>query len=187
MIDSHITKNKNNNMTEEVLEVNNTIKLKGYVEARIYDARYIQTNKDYLIAQNRGLLDKVTVWKDIGPNRIVDVGIQLIIDYITGASILYPTYCQNGTGNTAVTAGDTALQTPTSPRVAVAYKYRSGLSAKFDTFFDKNTENSVWAETALFNDISAGTMLSRKIYASTFTKDTTKTATVAWVWTFTAS
>lgn len=174
-------------MTEEVLEVSSNLKLKGSVEARVYDARYIQTWKDYLIAENRGLLDKVTVWKDVGPNRVVDVGIGLVINYIIGASVVYPSHCQNGTGNTAVTATDTGLQTPTGSRLALSRKYKSGLSVKFDTFFGKNDSNATWAETALFNDISAGTMLSRKIYASTFVKSTSNTATVAWTWTLSSS
>lgn len=154
------------------------------VEARGYDARYIQTYKDYLIAKNRGLLDKVTIWHDFGKNRIVDGGVQQLIDLMLGSNVLYPSHCQNGTGNAAVTAGDIDLQTPLTPRVAVNYKYRSGLSLKIDTFFDKNTENGTWAESAIFTALTGVTMLCRRLYTSTFVKSTANTATVIWTWTF---
>lgn len=157
--------------------------LVGRVEARGYDARYIKTYKDVLVARNRGLIDKVTIWKDVGDNRIVDVGVQQIIDLFLGSNVNYPTYCQNGTSSTAVTAADTALGAATGSRIAINYKYRSSLSAKFDTFFATADENATWAESALFTAVTGGIMLCRKIYGSTFVKSTSNTATVTWTWT----
>ena len=141
--DSIINKNQKDFMTEEVTIklIPDKLRINGFVEARGYDARYIKTYRDYLIAKNRGLLDKVTIWKDVGNNKIVDVGTQQIIDLIIGSNVNYPSHCQNGSSTTAVTSADVDLVTAITPRVAIAYKYRSGLSVKVDTFFDSATEN----------------------------------------------
>lgn len=163
------------------------IKLTGHVEARLYDANIIKTYEDYCKYRDSGRLDEVTLQKTEGKNRIVDVGIQQIIDLFLGANVLYPAFCQNGTNNTAVTAGDTGLNTPTGSRVAVNYKYRSGLSAKIDTFFTSADQNATWAEVALFTASTGGIMFSRKIYAATFAKSTSNTATVTWTWTLSSS
>lgn len=168
---------------EAVLELPEDIKIIGNVEVRGYDVRYIQTYKDVLVARNRGLIDKVTVWKDDGKNRVVDVGVSQIWDLVVGGNTNYPSHCQNGTGVTAVTAGDTVLATPLTPRVAISYRYRSGLSAKVDTFFDKNTENGTWTESGLFTALTGGIMYCRRLYASSFVKSTSNTATVTWTWT----
>lgn len=163
------------------------IAIKGHVYREFYDSRYIQTYKDVLIARNRGLLDKVTIYKDEGDNRVVDVGVQQIIDLIIGSNVLYPAYCQNGSGTNTVTSADVDLQTPITPRQAMSYRYRSGLSVKIDTFFDKNTENGTWAESSIWTAITSGIMFARKLFDASFSKTTSNTSTVTWVWTFTPS
>lgn len=169
------------------IKTDSPLKLKGYVETRFYDANIIKTYEDYVKYRDLGKLDEVTIKKLEGDNRIVDVGIQQIIDLIVGSNILYPAYCQNGTSNTAVTAADVGLAAATGTRVAVNYKYRSGLSAKIDTFFTSADQNATWAEVALFTALTGGIMYSRKIYASTFVKSTANTATVTWTWTLSSS
>ena len=154
---------------------------------RFYDSNIIKTYDDYVRFRDSGKLDGVTLKTLKGDNRIVDVGIQQIIDLFLGANVLYPAFCQNGTGSTAVTAGDTGLATATGSRVAVNYKYRSGLSAKIDTFFTSADQNATWAEVALFTASSGGIMFCRKVYDSTFVKSTSNTATVTWTWTLSSS
>ena len=164
---------------------NNRIKITGYVESRGYDARYIKTYKDYLIAENRGLLDQVTIWKDIGKNLVVDSGTRQIIDILVQSNSNFPTHCQNGTGTNSVVNTDVDLQTPTTPRLAISRAYRNGFTANFETFFGTADENAVWAETSLWTALTSGIMLCRKLYASTFNKTSANTATVKWIWTFT--
>jgi len=187
LYDSIISKKENENMIEEVkLHLKDKFKISGYVEARGYDARYIKTYRDYLIAKNRGLLDKITIWKDEGPNKVVEGGIQQFIDVMIGSNILYPAFCQNGSGTNAVTDADIDLQTAITPRLAIAYKYRSGLSLKVDTFFDSTSENGTWAESSLWSALTGGIMYCRKLYSSSFAKTTANTSTVTWTITLAA-
>jgi len=184
---SIINKNQLIGMTEEVkLHHKDKFKISGYVEARGYDAKYIKTYRDYLIAKNRRLLDKVTIWKDEGYNKVVETGIQQFIDVMIGSNILYPAFCQNGSGTNAVTDADVDLQTAITPRLAIAYKYRSGLSLKVDTFFDSTSENGTWAESSLWTALTGGIMYCRKLYSSAFVKTTANTSTVTWTITLAA-
>ena len=71
-------------------KIKENLALKGYVETRFYDSKTIPDYRTYLIAKNNGLLDKFTIKKLEGNNRIVDVGIQQIINLLVAANTNYP-------------------------------------------------------------------------------------------------
>jgi len=162
------------------MKLKDKIMLSGYVEVRTYDARYIKTYKDMLIAQNRGLLDKVTIEKTSGKNLVVNSGINQLIALLVGSSTKAFTWCGVGTGTSAVTPSDIDLQTPLL-RVAVATGYGYNNTATFVTFFTQSQAAGTWAESGLFTDSSSGSMFAHKLFSSTLVKDSTKTASVIWV------
>lgn len=124
---------------------------------------------------------------DEGKNLVVDAGMNYIIGLMNASNSGSFTHCAAGSNNTAVTSGDTALNTQIGSRVTVTYRYSTSLNAKFDTFFSTTDANGTWAETGLFTASSGGTMLCRKILSSTFVKSTSNTAVIAWTITFSAS
>jgi hypothetical protein len=157
------------------------LSLRGDVLVRGFNAQYVRTFQDSLSARKarQGL-----IYEDKGRNLIVNNGSNLIAQLCTGSSTAYFTYCAVGSGTNAVTAGDSTLQTELG-RVAVIAAYAVSNMAHFDTFFSIGQGNGTWNETGIFNASSNGTMGSRKLLSSSFSKSGANTATVSWSWTFT--
>lgn len=123
---------------------------------------------------------------DRGDNLVVDAGMNYIIGLMNATNSGSFTHCAAGSNSTAVTAGDTALNTQIGSRVAVTYRYSTSLNAKFDTFFSTTDANGTWLETGLFTASSGGSMLCRRVISS-FVKSSSNTAVIAWTITFSAS
>jgi hypothetical protein len=118
-------------------------------------------------------------------NKVTDVGLNMIRDRMlgTGTYNSYPTHLAVGTGTTAETASDTALETEVFRDSLTQYatvdtgewQYKYYLSS------DDGNGNTI-SEASLFDASSGGNMQARV----TFTGDD-KTASEAWTfnWTFT--
>ena len=124
---------------------------------------------------------------DEGHNLVVDVGMQQIIDLMIATNTNSFTHTSVGSGTNTPTAGDIALQTEIT-RIAVPSggRYRTGLSAAFDTFFATSDGNGTWNETGIHTAAAGGVMLCRRKFNSAFTKSTANTALVAWLVTLAA-
>ncbi len=155
------------------------LSIRANVEVRMYDEKYIKTYKDYLIAKNRGLLDKVTIQKDTGENLVVNAGLNQIILLLNNGSAVNFTFCGVGSSNTAVLATDTDLNT-SIVRIAVTNIYQSANVGHWDTFFNSTTGNGTIWESGLFSLVSAGIMLCHKLLGSSFAKTTNNTMTISW-------
>lgn len=123
--------------------------------------------------------------KDEGHNLAVDAGLARLIQYIIDTSDVGFTHNSVGSGTNTPASTDTDLQTPIQ-RITVTNRYSSGLDAKFDTFWASADGNGTWNETGLHDAASAGTMLCRRKFGSSFAKSTANTALVAWTITFAA-
>lgn len=141
---------------------------------------------DYQKIQSLSHDEKEKFLKDRGSNLVVDVGLQQIIDLMIDASDTGWGYCVVGSGTNTPAAGNTNMQTIIGTGVAVTNKYRSSLSAYFDTFFSTADNAGSWEETGI-STTSAGTiLLCRRKFGSTFTKSSSNTALVAWTITLAA-
>lgn len=86
--------------------------------------------------------DGTLAWQSpVMPNRVLDSALSLIVDHNNGVTTnpLEITSLEIGDGNTAVDAGDTALDNAVLTGVPVARKTGSGLSIEFQ-FFITDTE-----------------------------------------------
>lgn len=155
--------------------------LHGEVLVTGFKADYVKTFDDYLSERKRR---QGRIYSDFGDNLIVDAGSAQIGNLCIGANTNSFTHNGVGSSTTAVAAGQTDLQTSIA-RLAVTSRYQVSNASHFDTFWDSATGNGTWNETGIFTAISGGTMGSRKVLGSPFTKSTSNTATVAWTWTFT--
>ncbi len=144
---------------------------------KLYELPANFTYADYQVLEKHGELDGYL--RDEGKNLVVDAGLVYVLGLMTAANSGSFTYCGVGSNSTAVTSGDTTLNTEISSRVAVTNRYLTSLSAKFDTFFATTDCAGTWLETALFTASSSGTMLCRKIISS-FVKSSSNTAVIAW-------
>lgn len=153
--------------------------ISGQVLVTGFNADYVKTFDDYLSERKRR---QGRIYQDVGHNLIVDAGSNQIGNLCVGANTNSFTHNGVGSSTTAVAAGQTDLQTPIT-RIAVTSRYQVSNASHFDTFWDSATGNGTWNETGIFTAISSGTMGSRKVLSSPFTKSTANTATVAWTWT----
>lgn len=142
--------------------------------------------KDFTYEKFLDIADKTKYLQYSGKNLVVDAGMNYIIGLMNGTNSTAFSYCAAGSNGTAVTSGDTALNTQIGSRVSVTNKYSTSLNAKFDTFFSTTDANGTWQELGLFTASSGGTMLCRKIISS-FVKSSSNTAVVAWTITLSAS
>lgn len=113
-------------------------------------------------------------------NIVPNVGLQQIGALLIGSNTNSITHCQVGTSSTATDASQTDLVGAISPRLAITSRYPTGSTiTNYDTFFGSADGTGTWQESGLFTAITSGIMMAR-LTMSSFTKDTTKTATVAW-------
>ena len=90
-----------------------------------------------------------------------------------------------GSGTTTPTADDTALETAIGTRMALAEQSLSGLVYTMTFDFGTGDNNGSWNEVATFSALTGGICCSHALFASTFTKDTSKTATIDYSFTLT--
>jgi len=117
------------------------------------------------------------------PNMIVTTGLERLAALFAQDSTAFASHIAIGTGTTAVTAGDTALETEVD-RNALGSDTASGAVATFKAFFSKSEANgSTISEVGLFDQASTGTLIARSVLASTVAKDATKSLTITWTFT----
>lgn len=165
----------------DILKEKTSSNLKTNVKLYSFPANF--TYEDVKRLRENGELEKYLV--DEGKNLVVDAGLQQIIDLMVGKNTTSFTHCSTGSGTNTPAAGDTDLQTSLG-RVAISERYRSGLSAAFDTFFVAGDNNGSWNETGIHTAASGGTMLCRRKFGATFTKASTNTALIQWTVTLAA-
>lgn len=120
-------------------------------------------------------------------NLVVSAGLAQIVNLMIGVNTNSFNYVGVGSGSSTPVAGNTDLGTAISPRQTVTSRYLVGSTeAHWDTFFSTSQNNGTWNESGIFDASSSGDMLCRKLFGASFTKDTTKTATIQWKVTFTA-
>lgn len=169
------------------------LQLVGKVRTFLWDAQIVPDYRTVLLLTKnpiyyQALIKKALLQYDNSDNLVVNTGLAGIVDLLLNDSSIRITHCGVGSGTNAVTAADTTLQTEITPRLAVTDGYRvSNNEMHADTFFSTADGNGSWEETGLFSQVNpGGTMWCRKRFAATFTKNISKTATVAWTWTLTA-
>lgn len=120
-------------------------------------------------------------------NAYVNTGGALLLDLLIGAGgTVYNnanSHIGVGDSNTAVAAAQTDLQAATNKlrkAMDATFPSRSGQVMTWRATFGSSDANFVWAEIALFNASSAGTMLSRIVQAMG-----TKASGTSWVATYT--
>jgi hypothetical protein len=136
------------------------------------------------------ILEFATTQKQLVHNKVVNDGLEHIGKLMTGASSTSVGYCDVGSGNTAPAAGQTGLDAPIGSRHAITYRFPEGKTiTHYDTFYGDQENNGTWKEAALAVGSSGTPIIARLLVNAPtgFTKDTTKTATVAWSITLTAS
>ena len=179
-----------------VIPANNKIKFRGVVETFLFPANKIKTYHDYLMLGGSRAFPtfrdieakKIAIKHEKDTNLVVNLGLGFIRDFLLqegpAAAPVGPNTNSVGSGTNAPDAADTGLQTQIA-RLAITEWYPSGLAAKLDTFWSSADGNGAgsasWNETGIHNHISnASTLFCRKKFLSTFTKDNTKTALIAW-------
>lgn len=120
-------------------------------------------------------------------NAYVNTGGALLLDLLIGAGgTVYSNanaHIGVGDSNTAVAAGQTDLQAASNKlrkAMDATFPSRAGQVMTWRATFGSADANFVWAEIALFNASSAGTMLSRIVQAMG-----TKASGTSWVATYT--
>ena len=132
----------------------------------------------------RGLIEKPI----IALNAYVNAGGQALLDLLIGASGVDAFNNANanigvGDSSTAVAASQTNLQAASNKLrkgMDASYPQRSGQVMTWRSTFGSSEANWAWAEAALFNAASAGTMLSRIVAALG-----TKASGTSWISTYT--
>jgi hypothetical protein len=160
------------------------VSIKGKPEVRLFDARVVTCFADTKSARKsrQGMLEE----PDIGENLVVDAGLLQIGNLWLGLSAATATHCGVGSGTTDPGALQVDLVTPIE-RVSITEKFQVANASHADTFFDTTQGNGTINESGLFNASSGGTMFCRRKLSSAKTKDNTKTMTVAWSVTLTAT
>lgn len=110
------------------------------------------------------------------PNLVTNVGGALMLDKLIGAAgtVFDNTNAHIGIGNgtAAAAAAQTDLQGASKTRKAMdaTFPSRSGQVMTFRSTFATGDANYSWEEIALFNASTAGSMFSRSLITSPFTK-----------------
>lgn len=109
---------------------------------------------------------------EIPGNILVTAGIQLLLDLLCGvaATSYANANAHIGVGDSTVAAavGQTDLQAATNKvrkAMDATFPSRSGTTTSWRSSFGGTEANFAWAEWAIFNAATAGTMLNRKVEA----------------------
>lgn len=111
------------------------------------------------------------------PNLVVNTGGAIMLDLLIGAGgTVFSNANANigiGDSSTAAAVGQTDLQAASNKlrkAMDATFPSRSGQVMTFKSTFATTDANYAWNEIALFNAASTGTMFSRAVIASPFTK-----------------
>lgn len=107
---------------------------------------------------------KVKETRDI-KNLVVDAGEAFIASRMAGTASAVMSHMGIGTGTTAAAAGDTALETAAGARVALSSASASGSVMTYQASFPAGASTGAITEAGIFNDLTAGTMLCRTVFA----------------------
>jgi hypothetical protein len=132
--------------------------------------------------------DSVTKQEHINPNLVVTVGKNALATWLAASTQSTPfmSYIALGTGTTAPSAGDTALQTEFA---GGGYSRVQGtLSSSTNTLsctsvFDPGNGTGAITEAGLFSASTTGTMFARQTF-SAYNKASGDTLTITWTLTF---
>lgn len=126
-----------------------TLKLTGRINFKLFDA-------DGRLKEERAI-----------NNVVVTVGKNYLATWLTAATQAdyFMRYLALGTGVTAATAGDTALQTELSTRVAGTLTPTSNIWQNQATF-GAGVDTGAITESGIFSASSGGTMLARQTFAA---------------------
>lgn len=105
-------------------------------------------------------------------NLVVDTGLAFMMDRLKANSPDPIDYIAVGTDDTAVTAGDTTLNTELARKACYDIDAVANILYA-ETIFENGEAIGVWKETGMFNDTPAGVMINRVII------DFTKTGSIA--------
>jgi hypothetical protein len=116
-------------------------------------------------------------------NLVVDVGLAHITSRMTGTVQAVMSHIGLGTGTTAAVVGDTTLETALGARQAttptVVTTNSANDSVQHVATFGAGVATGAITEAGLFNDLSAGTMLCRTVFA-VINKGASDSLTVTW-------
>jgi len=101
-------------------------------------------------------------------NLVVTSGLNYITERMKEDTVTPISHIGIGTGATAADPADVALETPVGARKAVTTVTVTGAALEIVATFDGATYNSAGLrEAGIFNDVAAGTMISRIVFAAT--------------------
>jgi len=118
------------------------------------------------------------------PNLVVNVGLAYIADQLSDQGEVAMSHMAVGSGAVAVDPANTALGSELG-RVALTSTTQSTNSVVYLATFGAGTGTGAITEAGIFNDVTAGTMLCRSVFA-VINKAASDSLTVTWTLTITA-
>jgi len=113
------------------------------------------------------------------PDLIVNAGLNFYQQRMYSDTVAKMAYGAVGTGTNTPAAGDTALQTEVLRKSLTVTTNPSTGKAHLEYIVDYTEANGyTLTEVGIFNDVAAGTMLLRKLFASSIPKTSDKKITV---------
>lgn len=112
------------------------------------------------------------------PNLVVDSGLAFIASRMKDTSDAVMSHMAVGTDNTAADAGDTTLGTEIA-RVALTSTTVTDNAVAYVASYPAGTGTGALTEAGIFNDVTAGTMLCRTVFA-VINKGAADSMTVTW-------
>ena len=112
------------------------------------------------------------------PNLVVDSGLAFIASRMKDTSDAVMSHMAVGTDNTAADAGDTTLGTEIA-RVALTSTTVTDNAVAYVASYPAGTGTGALTEAGIFNDVAAGTMLCRTVFA-VINKGAADSMTVTW-------
>lgn len=106
----------------------------------------------------------------MGAGIITNVGLEYIAKLINGVATNFFDYAAIGTGTTAETATDTALETEATTdglaRALATLSYETGYKAKFEKTWTYTGTGVSITEWGIFDAAAAGNMLARQVVSA---------------------
>ena len=117
-------------------------------------------------------------------NIVVNGGRDRFAALVAQVSTVFPSHIAIGTGTTAATVTDTAMETEVDRNVIGTTTSSAGV-VTFKAFFSKTEANgNTISEVGLFDQASGGTMICHSILGATVAKDATISLSIIWTLTF---
>jgi len=114
-------------------------------------------------------------------NMIVAGGLNSLAKAWAGDATDLPSHMAIGTGTTAITLGDTTLESEVSPRIALGTNTSSGATYRASATWGSGDANgNTIANAGLFDAASSGVLLAAAVLDTTVVKDATKSLTITW-------